>query len=195
MWALLGTPPRPLKVIVLLHMAEVSISPAPQKVGIMSNRRVPLANIPNAANSPYRAVVATTSKRSRFEVDIHDDLVEDQQPPSKKQALENLQSHFCTPPRKLPLQHSEGRVFNKGPINSQPTAFERRLLAAREKQAQQKASQQEKGATESLDIIRQWQKHYRRVFPHYVFYFESMPNDVRMKCSRHVRALGAVSLP
>lgn len=159
----------------------------------MSNRRVPLADVPNAANSPYRPVAALTSKRSRFEVEVHDDIVDDQQPPSKKQALENVQSHFRTPTRKLPLQHSDGRIFHKGHTNSQPTAFERKLLAAREKQTQQKASQQEKVATDSLDVIRQWQKHYRRVFPHYVFYFESMPNDVRMKCSRQLRALGAVS--
>lgn len=171
-------------------MAELPISPVPQKIGIMSNRRVPLADVPNAANSPYRPVAASTSKRSRAEVDIHNDLLDEQQPPSKKQAVENVQSRFHTPPRKLPLQHLEGRIFNKKPTNSLPTAFERKLHAAREKQSQPKIEQEK---PDSLDVIRQWQKHYRRVFPNYVFYFESMPDDVRVKCSKHVRALGAVS--
>lgn len=159
----------------------------------MSARRVPLADVPNAANSPYRLIPASISKRSRFEVDIYEDSADEQQHPSKKQACDNAQSQFRTPPKKL-LQRSEGRIFNKKSTNSQPTAFERKLHAARDKQLQQKTEHHEKASTDSLDIIRQWQKHYRRVFPHYVFYFESMPDDVRTKCSRHVKTLGAVGL-
>lgn len=177
-------------------MAAVSLSPAPQAIEIMSNRRMPLANVPHGANSPYRSVAAAAAaKRLRIDVEAQEDLVYDQEPPSKRQAVEHVPSRLLrTPPRRNPLQHPESHVFNRKPSNSQPTAFERKLHAARDRQAQQKIERQEKAATESLDVIRQWQKHYRRVFPCFVFYFESVPDEVRLKCSKYVRTLGAVSL-
>jgi hypothetical protein len=45
-----------------------------------------------------------------------------------------------------------------------------------------------------MDSIRQWQRHYRKAFPQFVFYFDSIPEDMRRKCSRQVMALGAVSI-
>ena len=84
-------------------------------------------------------------------------------------------------------------MFNRRPANSQITAFERKLLAVKERQAQQKPAKQEKCANEDLETIRQWQEHYRRVFPRLVIYFESVPDDVRVRYSKQVLALGAVS--
>jgi hypothetical protein len=44
-----------------------------------------------------------------------------------------------------------------------------------------------------LESVRQWQRHYRKVFPQFVFYFESVSNDLRDTFARQVRCLGAVS--
>lgn len=160
----------------------------------MSNKRVPLANVPNAANSPYRSNAAVTTKRSRLENEAQEELVFEQQPLAKRQALENFQSRFHTPPRKQSFQHLENRVLNKKSAGSQFTDLKRKLDTAKERQqSRQKVERQEKSATESIDTIRQWQKQYRKVFPEFVFYFESIPPDVRLKCSKYIRALGAVS--
>ena len=175
-------------------MALVSIPPSPHTLGTMSNRRVPLANIHNAANSPFRAVAAAASKRSRSQNTIQEDLAYDEPPPAKKQIIQGAESALRTPPRRQIPQHAEGRVFNKRPANSQITAFEKRLLAAKERQAQQKSGRQEKASNENIESIRQWQRHYRKVFPQFVFYFESVPDDVRLRCSKQVVALGAVSV-
>lgn len=47
---------------------------------------------------------------------------------------------------------------------------------------------------EKLENVRQWQRHYRKAFPEFVFYFESVPHDVRLKCLKQLDALGAVSI-
>lgn len=173
--------------------AAAAISPAPDRNGIMPNRRVPLASNPNAANSPCRPLNTGATKRSRFEAEKQDDLIGDQQPPAKRQAVDPVQTRPRTPTRRPPLQPPEGRVFNKRATNSQPTSFERKLYAVKDKQTLQKTERQDKCAAESLNGIKQWQRHYRRVFPEFVFYFESVPADVQTKCSKQIRALGAVS--
>lgn len=174
-------------------MAAMSVPPAPQTIGIMSNRRAPLTSVPNAVNSP-RPFAAAVSKRSRLEFDAQEESVGHQQPPAKRQAVENARTSFRTPPRKQTPQFSEDRVFGKRPTNSQPNAFERKLLAAKERQTNCKTERQEKSSVAPLDGIRQWQKHYRKVFPYFVFYFESIPDDVRIKYSKLARILGAVSV-
>ena len=177
----------------LLRLAALSVPSATQNTGIMSNRRAPLASVPNAVNSP-RPFAAAVSKRSRLEFDAQEESMGDQQPLAKRQAVGNVRSCFHTPPRKQTPQFSEDRVFGKRPANSQPNAFERKLLAAKERQGNLKTERQEKAAAASLDGIRQWQKHYRKVFPYFVFYFESIPDDVRIKYSKMARILGAVSV-
>lgn len=177
-----------------LRMAAVSLSPAPQKLRGMSSRRVPLGNVPNAANSPFRAVAAAASKRSRQQLEAQEDLSYDLQPRAKRQAFEDTRPIQGTPPQRQVLQSAEGRVFSKRSTNAQPTAFERRLLAAREDKPKQRVDKQEKASGEQLGDIRQWQKHYKKLFPSFVFYFESVPEDVRIYCSKYVRSLGAVCL-
>lgn len=188
-------------------MADILLSPAPHKLGDMSSKRVPLGNVPNATNSPFRFVAATTLKRSRDQVDSQEDLAYDLQPRAKRQALEDGRTSLRTPPRKQALQSAESRVFNKRPLNAQPTSFERKLLASAkenkgiqrldhkiEQKVQQRVERQGKASHEALEDIRQWQRHYKRSFPTFVFYFESLPEEVRVKCSKWVRSLGAVSV-
>lgn len=185
-------------------MAQVSLSPAPHKLGNMSNKRIPLGNVPNAANSPFRSVAAAAAKRSRDQVEAQEDLPYDLKPRTKRQALEDGRTSLRTSPRKQTLQSAEGRIFNRRPVNAQPTPFERRLLASTkdnkvtqrveqkiEQRIQQRVERQGKASHEALEDIRQWQRHYKRSFPTFVFYFESLPEEVRVKCSKWIRSLGA----
>ncbi|KAL8830936.1 MAG: hypothetical protein Q9170_005510 [Blastenia crenularia] len=178
-------------------MAAVAVSPAQYQLGIMASRRAPLASVPNAVNSPYRAPAAAT-KRSRQHVD-QEDVCYDHEPPAKRPAVSNGRLFLRTPPQRQNLQQAEARVFGKRPGNAQPTAFERRLLEAKEKKAlelqdkvqEQRVERPTRISTETLEGIRQWQKHYRRVFPTFVFYFESVADETRTKHAKFIRAFGA----
>ncbi|RJE25914.1 G1 S regulator [Aspergillus sclerotialis] len=157
----------------------------------MSTHRPPLANVPNATNSPHRAMIVP-SKRSRYasnQVEIPYG-----QPPPKKQAVEGTDRESHSPTRARPSSYNaaDSKLFSRR-TNAQPSAFEKKLVAARdkEKHSQVRTSRHEKQSTETLDNIRQWQRHYRKAFPQFVFYFDSIPEDVRGKFSRQVIALGA----
>jgi regulatory subunit for Cdc7p protein kinase len=174
-------------------MAAVSLSPLPHNLSAMSSRRVPLSSNPNAVNSPYRAVAAAAaSKQKRSHATIQREDAYGQPPPAKKQMLEV--HPLRTPPRQESTQSSaEGRVFTRKSNVPQPSAFERKLVAVREKPSQQIITKADKTSEENLETIRQWQKHYRKIFPTFVFYFESISEDVRLKYTKQVIALGAVS--
>lgn len=47
---------------------------------------------------------------------------------------------------------------------------------------------------ENMEKIRAWQAHYRKVFPTFVFYFESFPEESVAKYQKQVHGLGAVSV-
>ena len=175
-------------------MAAASISPLPQSLSSMSSRRVPLSSNPNAANSPYRA--ATASKQKRSYATIQREESYGQPPPAKKQMLDVLHT-LRTPTRQQSTQSSaEGKVFTRKSNSSQQSEFERKLVAARvrERPAQQVVTKAEKTSEENLESIRAWQKHTRRSFPKFVFYFESGSEDARQKCTKQIIALGAVSV-
>lgn len=183
--------------IAFLRMAAVSLSPAPHKLGSMTSRRVPLGNVPNAANSPFRAVAAAASKRTRDQVEAQEDFSYDFQPRAKRQALEVTRLSQPTPPRNPALQSAEGRVFNKRSTDARPSPFEQKLLAAaaaKGDKPRQRVERHEKASEEQKDDVRQWQKHYRKSFLSFVFYFESLPEDIRISRSKYIRALGAVSV-
>lgn len=47
---------------------------------------------------------------------------------------------------------------------------------------------------DNIEKIKAWQAHYRKVFPTFVFYFESLPEDSSaVRYQKQVHALGAVS--
>ena len=177
-------------------MAAISIPPSPQVSHIaMSTRRPPLASVPNATNSPHHRPMLIPAKRSRLANNQLD--IPYGQPPPKKQAVEGTDQDALSPARAKPSAYNAGdsKLFSRRASNSQPSAFERKLVAARdtEKQPQVKGSRHEKPPAETLDSIRQWQRHYRKAFPQFVFYFDSIPADLRGKFARQVIALGAVS--
>ncbi|KAI4721409.1 hypothetical protein E4T48_02352 [Aureobasidium sp. EXF-10727] len=153
----------------------------------MSSKRLPLANNSNAVNSPFRSVNPVSGKRSRQQ-----DPRDAGQPPTKKQVLE-LDHDENQQPRSLirqslAQQEKDAQLFLRKPGNAPPTAFERKLAAARKPPSAQKPLQR---TADSLESIRQWQRHYRKAFPQFVFYFESVPDDVRTKVSRQIQYLGA----
>ncbi|KAE8151372.1 DBF zinc finger domain protein [Aspergillus avenaceus] len=172
-------------------MAAVFIPPSPQTSFNMTTRR-PLANVPNATNSPHRAglVPAKRPRTANAPIDIPYG-----QPPPKKQVVDGTEYESRSPARSRPatFQNPDSRLFARRSTNAQPSAFERKLVAARdrERQTQQRGARHERPSTETLDSIRQWQRHYRKAFPQFVFYFDSVPEDLRSKCSRQVIALGA----
>lgn len=167
----------------------------PHSLSTMSGRRAPLSSNPNAVNSPYRAATGSTAlkqKRPHATVQREDSYGYGAQPPAKKQMLD---SQTRTPPRQQ-LSHTlaEGRVFTRRPNASQPTAFERNCVAASQKPTVQAVVRRaEKPTDEGLVSIRQWQKHIRRTFPRFVFYFETVSDENRIKCMKQVTTLGAVS--
>jgi regulatory subunit for Cdc7p protein kinase len=173
-------------------MAAVSIFDLPHTLSSMTARRVPLSSNPNAANSPYRAVTAAGTKPKRSYATIQREEAYGQPPPAKKQIVEVSQRNLRTPPRQSTADSLEGHVFSRR-AHAQPTAFDRKLEAARRRPAQQAVAKADKVAEENLETIRQWQRHYRKVFPKFVFYFESIADDTRMRYAKQVTALGAVS--
>ncbi|KAI9650631.1 Cdc7p-Dbf4p kinase complex regulatory subunit [Ciborinia camelliae] len=157
----------------------------------MSSRRQPLSTISNVANSPYRAVASTTTKQKRSYANIQREDAYGQPPPAKKQMLDAHHQTLRTPPRQTVSQASvEGRVFTRK-SNAQPSNFERKCVAVRDRGAHQQITKADKVPEENLESIRQWQKHYRKSFPKFVFYFESIPEDARLKYTKQVLALGA----
>ncbi|OCL08873.1 hypothetical protein AOQ84DRAFT_363742 [Glonium stellatum] len=146
----------------------------------MTTRRVPLANVPNATNSPFRAVAAAATKRQRSYASDQRELTYGQPPPAKKQMVEVDDAE----------SRRNGLVRKSGYIP--PNAFQRRLEAVRDTKAHAKSLEKTQRATsENLETIRQWQKHYRKMFPQFVFYFESITDDVRGRVSRQAQLLGA----
>ncbi|MCJ1350983.1 MAG: hypothetical protein MMC33_000965 [Icmadophila ericetorum] len=171
--------------------AAVSIPPSPHAIGVMTNRRDPLADRPNVANSPFRAVVAAAAKRARPESSIAADSFYGQ-PPSKKQALE-LEEARSRKASRTDAQYAEGGVFNDKLQDPAQTSFNRRLMAVKERAAGIKVAANIKNekTVESMESMRLWRTNQRRHFPKFVFYFDSIPEDHQRELSRLIGTLDA----
>ena len=158
-------------------MAAVAVPLSPQvPVAVaMSNRRVPLASLQNAANSPLRAP-AIGGKRQRSHASEQRDASYGQ-PPLKKQLVQVDDAEA----------RRHGLVRRSG---AQPTALTRKLEAARENKAPAKHTVQR--PSNDLETIRQWQRHYRKLFPQFVFYFDSVPVSHKDKLMSRAQLLGSV---
>ncbi|GAM89699.1 hypothetical protein ANO11243_077380 [Dothideomycetidae sp. 11243] len=182
-------------------MAAASVQPSPRSLSAMASGRIPLASNQNAINSPFRGFAPISGKRTRAQVETTRENAHGQ-PPVKRIALEGDNDENVAP-RALTRQsqaqkEAESRLFMRKPGNAPMTAFERKLVAAREgkldSHQEPQGIQSPEGSrktSDSLDNIRQWQRHYRKAFPTYVFYFESVPDDTRQKMSRLIQSLGA----
>ena len=157
----------------------------------MSSQRIPLANNPNAVNSPYRSALA--SKRAR-EHGI--DLEKDNSPPKKRQMLTRDTATYRRA-QKISLNEPEGKVFTeRRPHAPQQTLFQQRLLAAQQDRQGTTATGGEKSGQKQLapeiEQINHWRRHYRRVFPGFVIYFDNLSADVALQLKRSVLKLGGV---
>ncbi|CAK4031254.1 related to DBF4-regulatory subunit for Cdc7p kinase [Lecanosticta acicola] len=163
----------------------------------MASRRAPLANVPGAINSPFRNVPSISGKRTRAQAGEQKDNVYGQ-PPSKKQAVEavNDDEENIDPRRKngvtVTVLDKLDEPFSKQRPSHPPTAFEKKLASVREKKpTPSRAGHPHKQHADNLESVRQWQKHYRRQFPQFVFYFDNVQEDVRTKHVRQIQSLGA----
>lgn len=174
--------------------AAVFIPPSPHALfpDMTSNtRRAPLASIPNAANSPHRFLTTSGSKRPRGTASLSQ---QENEHPTKRQALERpaQDAGLVTPRRPTQPTSGEGRVFERGAVEAGSTAFQRKLVAAREKGGQEKQSKSGI-ASKDVETVRQWQRHYRKLFPTFRFYFDSVAEDHKLRLGKQIYALGAVS--
>lgn len=165
----------------------------------MASRRQPLTNIPHAVNSPVRNVAVTgiNGKRTRAQAGEPRDAAHGQ-PPAKKQiiTIQDEKSENVDPSRRSGVAAAtldKADEFFSKRSTAPETAFQRKLAAAREKKQvpQQRAEPAPKQTADNLESIRQWKRHYKRQFPQFVFYFEGVPEDVRVKTARQFQSLGA----
>lgn len=189
-------------------MAATYTTVNPTDTVFMAARRAPLATVPNAVNSPFRGMQQgsnNTGKRTRAQ-QVGENVYG--QPPAKKQLLadhiksedeENLDPNVPTTARKIVLSRELDEPFsNKRPSTRPPTLFEKKLVEARDRkpasQAQsQRVSKSQSRGDDNLENVRLWQRHYRQQFPRFVFYFDNVPDETRVKAIRQVQSLGAVS--
>lgn len=158
----------------------------------MPGRRVPLSNNPNAINSPFRGVnavtVTTKSKRPHATVQLEDTY--GQPPPAKKQIIESYQS-LKTPPRYPIKQTGTLGLQSRKDNDSHQLILERKALKNLETKNSRTVSKADWGLKDDHESIRQWQKHNRRMFPNFVFYFENVASEAQVKYAKAVMSLGA----
>lgn len=166
-------------------MATISLSPSPAPIVAMSSRRVPLTNNPNVANSPLRGASALSgfSKQKRSYATIQREEPYGQAPPVKKQALENGSQRAVRSPSKLPRAQPASRLAST-------TASTTSRQMARDRASKSLSATR---PTQDVDTEKEvWKKHHRAKFPKMVFYFESIPDEIRAKLIKRVTYLGAV---
>ena len=161
-------------------MATVSLSPAPLNLSAMSTRRAALTSNPNAANSPLRANLGAThgGKRLRSHADLAREEAYGQPPPAKRQMVE----------------HGVPRPSLKSPSTQRTTRTAAQRLVTRAT-VDEKASQPAtyKPSEKEVENVRQWQAQTKSRFPKMVVYFESIPDEQRVKLAKQVTHLGGVS--
>lgn len=157
-----------------------------------SSRRVPLASIANATNSPHRPLTNSGNKRPRSVANLSQ---LENEPPQKRLAAERTVRSVVnpiTPQRQSQTPLPEGRVFERGHGESGPTAFQRKLVAARDRERNASMRNKNVEAPAKEDTIKQWQRHYRKLFPTFRFYFDGFSDEAKSRFLRQITALGAV---
>lgn len=174
--------------------AAVFIPPSPHNTYLnmaTSTRRQPLMSISNATNSPLRNHLTNSgSKRTRAAASISQ---QENEPPTKRQALEksNNDNVPITPRRQQ--ENAEGRLFDR-PTREPFNTFQKKLVAARDKEGHTRTTRTTSHNSKDVENVRQWQKHYRKLFPHFTFYFDSIPEDQKARFGKQVQHLGAVCI-
>ncbi|POR39386.1 Hsk1-interacting molecule 1 [Tolypocladium paradoxum] len=161
------------------------------------SRRIPLTSNPNVANSPLRgpsAALAGHAKQKRSYANIQREEPYGQAPPVKKQALENGSQRAVRSPSKTTAASRTHVLVQRGAVAAASAA---RATATRER-VSRAATAQSASARAGQDVETEkevWKKHYRGKFPKMVFYFESIPDDIRAKLTKRVTYFGARQEP
>lgn len=165
-------------------MATISLSPRPVPFTAMSARRGPLANNPNVANSPLRgaSVLSGLAKQRRSHATVQREEAYGQPPPVKKQALEDGGHRPVRSPTKI------GRLQTQ---KVSPRGVTRLAPKDRSSKATTDATSTQDAEDERYTEL--WRKHHMSRFPNMVFYFDSIPDEVRLKLTKKVHSLGSVS--
>ena len=180
---------------------------------IAAGRRVPLSAIPNANNNalPLNGVIAGTGaggnnptgiKRTRSHAGEQREL-------PYNNHNNNTNQNPLPPAKRLMIDGDRGSLGSRITSSRKPNAgskppnsFQKKLEALQvTKQTQSQrlppaavtGETMQKHTDESLENIRLWQRHYKKAFPQFVFYFENIPEEQRSRVSRQVLSLGAVS--
>jgi regulatory subunit for Cdc7p protein kinase len=132
-----------------------------------------LGNLPNAANSPFRDHIVPGTKRPRT------DAAHEKQPPAKKQLVETEDAEN----RRVAIGRKTVGVTAGNAATANGTTARKTATS----KAMQKATQ------ENLNDIRQWQRHYKKLFPQMVFYYDNVPDETRHKIGKQIQLLGSVS--
>ncbi|QLI68619.1 Hsk1-interacting molecule 1 [Metarhizium brunneum] len=149
----------------------------------MSSRRVPLTSNPNVANSPLRGPgsLHAYAKQKRSYANVQREEAYGQPPPVKKQVLEDGTQRAVRSPSKA---HRTQVVVQRSST---------RLVA---KDRATRTTQASARTVQDVDTEKEvWKKHHRAKFPKMVFYFESIPDDIRAKLTKRVNYLGARQEP
>ncbi|KAK8919667.1 Hsk1-interacting molecule 1 [Metarhizium anisopliae] len=149
----------------------------------MSSRRVPLTSNPNVANSPLRGPgsLHAYAKQKRSYANVQREEAYGQPPPVKKQVLEDGTQRAVRSPSKA---HRTQVVVQRSST---------RLVA---KDRATRTTQASTRTVQDVDTEKEvWKKHHRAKFPKMVFYFESIPDDIRAKLTKRVNYLGARQEP
>ncbi|OCT53215.1 G1/S regulator NimO [Cladophialophora carrionii] len=156
-----------------------------------SSRRLPLASISNAANSPHRPLTNSGTKRPRALANLPQ---QENEPPQKRLASEKgprVVLHPVTPQKQPPPSMPEGRVFERGQGEDRSTAFQRKLVAARDRDRTAGLRVTKNvDAPSKEDSMKQWQRQYRKLFPTFRFYFDGFSDEAKSRFLRQITALG-----
>lgn len=180
-------------------MATLSLSPTPAPLSVCAmstSRRAPLSANPNAANSPLRgsaAAAAALAKQQQLQQQRRsyanvqrEEAYGHHPPPSKKQMLDAV-GRSAASSRSQSLQQSRAgstATSARAPLRDRAPVVQRAAAAAVLERHDEK--------DRDRDDVEAWTRHHRARFPKIVFYFESVPDDVRAKLAKQVASLGAV---
>ncbi|KHN99094.1 G1/S regulator [Metarhizium album ARSEF 1941] len=149
----------------------------------MSSRRVPLTSNPNVANSPLRgpSSLHAFAKQKRSYANIQREEAYGQPPPVKKQVLDNGTQRAVRSPSKASRTQVLVQRASTRPVTKERVA---------------RATPASTRTVQDVDTEKEvWKKHHRAKFPKMVFYFESIPDDIRAKLTKRVNYLGARQEP
>ncbi|KAF3938952.1 hypothetical protein ABW19_dt0202234 [Dactylella cylindrospora] len=184
-------------------MLSIPVSPVPSM-----SRRVPLSNIQNNALSPYSTKTAIPAKRpAKPSRDILGP------PPAKKahiddvyQAVEQKENRLTTPSKIRLIPKTPSRndaIAKREAVHSRaartkvnvtsrhpPPVFQHDKIdiQARKRQSQaqlQKQSKDKNAIPADVEQVKQWQRHYRKIFPASTFYLDESVAIEKQEELRH----------